>query len=177
MVMTLSVENSWAEWTNNIRLAQGINGHILGIVPTTGWGLLWGNGPAWDRVIFDLPYYAYIYRGETKMIEENAHMMLRYFELITRSCDKHGLITDWGLGDWCAVGRGGGDYAVPLGFTNGCMVMDMCRKASVMFRAIGLKLQAEFAEKFGEQTKNAVRNRYIDFGTMTVESCYQTVRL
>lgn len=168
MVMTLFVENSWAEWTNNIRLAQGINGHIPGIVPTTGWGLLWGNGPAWDRVIFDLPYYAYIYRGETKMIEENAHMMLRYFELITRSCDKHGLITDWGLGDWCAVGRGGGDYAVSLGFTSGCMVMDMCRKASVMFRAIGLKLQAEFAEKLEEQTKNAVRNRYIDFGTMTV---------
>lgn len=52
--------------------------------------------------------------------------------------------------------------------------MDMCRKASVMFRAIGLKLQAEFAEKLEEQTKNAVRNRYIDFGTMTVEGCYQT---
>ncbi len=174
MVMTLSVEKSWCEWMHNIRFAQTVEGQIPGIVPTTGWGIAWGNGPAWDRVIFDLPYYTYLYRGETEMIGENAHMMLRYLEWITRKMDKHGLLEDWGLGDWCAVHRGGGDYAVPLGFTNGCMVMDICRKASVMFSAVGLDLQAEFAEKLREKTKAALRKRYIDFGTMTVEGNCQS---
>jgi len=175
MVMTLSVENSWREWMNNIRAAQLSDGRIPGIIPTTGWGIEWGNGPAWDRVIFDLPYYTYIYRGTTEMITENAHMMLRYLELISRNMDEDGLIETWGLGDWCPNNRNNaGDYANPLGFSNGIMIMDMCRKAVVMFDAVGLNLHSAFAKALGAETRAAVRKRYVDFGTMTVEGCYQS---
>ena len=173
MVMTLSVENSWREWMTNMRYVQDVAGRIPGIVPTVEWGFDWCSGPAWDRVIFDLPYYTYIYRGETAMITENAHMMLRYLEWLTRMQDKHGIVHE-GLGDWCAAGRGGGDYAVPLGFTNGIMIMDMCRKASVMFRAVGLNLHAAFAEALGAQSKAATRKQYLDTATMTIEGGYQT---
>lgn len=171
MVMTLSVEKSWKEWLTNIRYVQDVNGHIPGIVPTDQWGFQWGNGPAWDRVLFDLPYYSYIYRGDTEIIKENAHAMLRYLDLLTRKVDKRGLIENWGLGDWCQIDRLG-EYAIPVGFSNGCMMMDICTKAAVMFRAVGLNLQAEFADKIAEQTKKAVRARYISFGTMTVEGYY-----
>lgn len=175
MIMTMSVENSWREWMNNIRKAQNTEGYIPGIIPTTGWGFAWGNGPAWDRVIFDLPYYTYIYRGTTEMITENASMMLRYLELLTRKLDSKGLIQHWGLGDWCPNDRNGADkYAVPLGFTNGVMITDMCQKATVMFKATGLELHAEFARKLGEKSRKAIRNNYIDFGTMTVDGCYQS---
>ncbi len=174
MAITMTVERSWREWMNNIRSAQSLDGHIPGIVPTTGWGFAWGNGPAWDRVIFDLPYYTYIYRGKTEMITENAHMMLRYLELLTRQRNEDGLIETWGLGDWCPNERKDAhDYAIPLGFTNGIMMMDMCKKAFVMFEAVGLRLHAAFAKTLGEETRKAVRERYIDFGTMTIEGCYQ----
>lgn len=175
MIFTMTVENSYREWMNNIRAAQSEDGHIPGIVPTTGWGFAWGNGPAWDRVIFDLPYYTYIYRGKTEMIRENAHMMLRYLELLVRERNEDGLIEKWGLGDWCPNNRENAhDYANPLGFTNGIMMMDMCKKAVVMFEAVGLKLHAEFARTLGEETRKAVRERYVDFGSMTIEGCYQT---
>lgn len=164
MVMTLSVENSWREWLNNIRRAQSIDGHIPGIIPTTGWGFAWGNGPAWDRVIFDLPYYTYIYRGTTEMITENAHAMLRYLELIATDRNERGVIT-WGLGDWCPTTS----VHVPCeGFTNGMMIMDMCRKAVVMFKAVGYELHADFAKRLGEEMKEAVRREYLDESTMTI---------
>ncbi len=174
MVMTLSVERSYREWMNNIRAAQSEDGHIPGIVPTNGWGFAWGNGPAWDRVIFYLPYYTYIYRGRTEMITENAHMMLSYLELITRVRDKRGIV-NWGLGDWCPCGRqGAGGYAVPTGFTNGVMIMDMCRMAVTMFDAVGLTLHSAFAKKLGQEMKEAVRARYLDTATMTIEGRSQS---
>lgn len=174
MVMTLSVERSWREWMQSIRLSQTLDGHIPGIVPTNGWGLAWGNGPAWDRVMFDLPYYTYIYRGETEMITENAHMMLRYLELITRVRDKRGIVR-WGLGDWCPATGGSTSNAAPiLGYTNGIMIMDMCRKAKVMFDAAGFPLHAEFAERLGREMKEAVRREYLDESTMTILSDSQT---
>lgn len=170
MILTLSVENSWREWMTNMRYAQDVKGDLPGIVPSVNWG--YGTGPAWDRVIFDLPYYTYIYRGKTEMIKENAHMMLRYLEYLTHLPGKDGLIHT-GLGDWCPSGI---DHrvGVPTGFTNGVMVMDICRKASVLFRAVGYDLHAEFAEKFGARMKEATRKRYLDTSTMTIEGCYQT---
>lgn len=175
MIMTMSVENSYREWMHNIRCAQNEQGYLPGIIPTFGWGFEWGNGPAWDRVIFDLPYYTYIYRGKTKMISENAHMMMRYLELISRIRDNDGLIQSWGLGDWCPTDRASADdYVVPLGFTNGIMIMDMCSKAAVMFDAAGFPLHAQFAKTLGTEMRDAVRCRYVDFATMTVEGYYQS---
>ncbi len=174
MVMTLSVENSWREWLNNIRAAQDLDGYLPGIVPTHDWGYTWGNGPAWDRVAFDLPYYAYLYRGETSLIRENASMMMRYLDLMVRIRDEYGLVY-FGLGDWCPASRASAHaYALPLGFTNGIMIMDMCKKASIMFDAIGLKPQSEFAKTLWADMRAAVRKMYLDESTMTVIGCYQS---
>ena len=173
MALTITCENSWREWMANIRAAQNLEGRIPGIVPTTGWGFAWGNGPCWDRVIFDLPYYTYIYRGKTEMITENAHMMLRYLELLTREM-KDGLIEDWGLWDWCPNNRrndGGGNSR---GFCNAVIIMDMCKKAQVMFDAVKLPFHSAFAKSIYDLVRESARRRYVDFGTMTIEGCYQS---
>ena len=80
--MSYEAENSYREWLSNIRAAQNEEGALPGIIPTSGWGFKWGNGPAWDRVIFELPYLCYIYRGNTEIIKENRHAMMRYLEYI-----------------------------------------------------------------------------------------------
>ena len=50
MLLNLHAENSLREWMRNVRKAQRIDGALPGIVPTSGWGFAWGNGPAWDSV-------------------------------------------------------------------------------------------------------------------------------
>ena len=173
MIMTIGAENSWREWLWNIRSAQTLEGQLPGIVPTDSWGYKWGSGPAWDSVLFNLPYFAYKYRGETDIIEENAAAMLRYLEYASRKRDEKGIVA-YGLGDWVPVDKFCEDYDAPLGFTDSVMVYDMCRKASVMFDVVKLPLHKAFAEKLGKEMYDAIRQEYIDFDTYIVDGNCQT---
>lgn len=169
MIMTMSPENSWREWLNNIRMSQKEDGQLPGIIPTDTWGYEWGNGPAWDIVIFNLPYFAYKYRGETEIIQENAGAMLRYLEYISRKRDERGIVAI-GLGDWVPVVRKDiTPLYTELGFTDSVMVLDMCRKGAEMFGKINLPHHKEFAEKLGEEILTAIRREYIDFETFEVK--------
>ena len=175
MILTIGAENSYREWLCNLRCAQREDGKLPCIVPTGTWGYDWGSGPAWDRVLFELPYCIWKYRGETAVIQENAHAMLRYLEYIGRRRNEEGLIAV-GLGDWVPVNREGGDYQAPLGFTDSVMVYDMCCKGRAMFHALGLSGHAAFAEQLGEELLAAVRSRYVDRDTMVIESACQTAQ-
>lgn len=165
MLFTLGAENSFKEWMRNVCKAQNDEGALPGIIPTTGWGFDWGNGPAWDSVAFTVPYFTYIYRGDKGIIEESAPTMLRYLNYIARKRDENGIIAI-GLGDWCPVGRGADEYNVPLGFTDTVMVYDMCRKAALMFEAIGQDLNRSYALAFGEELRHSIREAYLDESTM-----------
>ncbi len=173
MIMTIGAEKSWREWLCNIREAQTTEGQLPGIVPTGDWGYTWGNGPAWDSVIFNLPYFAYKYRGETEIIKENAGAMLRYLEYISKRRDERGLVAV-GLGDWVPVDREAGDYEADLGFTDSVMVLDMCRKGAEMFGVLGLNLHQIFAQQLGQEMLAAIRKEYVDNTTYIVKNKCQT---
>lgn len=173
IMMTLGAEKSYREWLHNIRLSMKEDGMLPGIIPTDTWGYEWGNGPAWDRALFEIPYRIYQYRGDTEIIRENAHAMLRYLEYISGQRDERGIVAI-GLGDWVPVDRGSGDYEIALGFTDSVMVCDMCSKGQEMFDALGLNLHSAFARQLGAEMREAVRREYVDFGTMTVKGACQS---
>ena len=51
ILLNFGAEKSYREWLRAIVKAQDNNGALPGIVPTSGWGFAWGNGPAWDSVL------------------------------------------------------------------------------------------------------------------------------
>lgn len=173
MVLLYDVEKSWREWLANIRKSQNDAGALPGIVPTAGWGFDWANGPAWDSVLFNLPYMLYKYRGNTEVIAENAHAMLRYLEYILTRRNDDGTVAI-GLGDWVPVGKNADEYDAPLVVTDSIMVMDMARKASEILRAIGYARPAEFAENVYRDMRDAIRNHLIDFSVMEVAGTCQS---
>ena len=175
MILTIGAEKSWREWLNNIRCAQAPSGALPGIVPTGTWGFEWGNGPAWDRVLFELPYIIYKYRGETEVILENAHAMINYLEYISRRRDENGIIAI-GLGDWVTVDRDSDDYLPPLGFTDSVMVYVMCREAEEMFDKVGLSLNRAYAVQLGKELREAIRRQYLDLNRMLVKSSSQSAQ-
>ena len=94
-----SMASSYHDWLQTMADAQRPNGQLPGIVPTAGWGFNWGSGPAWDSAFLLIPWYVYLYTGETRIIEENYEPMRRYVDFCGTMAKNH--ILDFGLGDWC----------------------------------------------------------------------------
>lgn len=165
MALLYDVEDSWREWLRNIGKSQNAVGAIPGIVPTFDWGFAWGNGPAWDSVLFNLPYMLYKYRGNTDVIRENAHAMVRYLEYILTRRSEDGTVAI-GLGDWVPVGKPADAYDAPLALTDSIMVMDMAKKAYEMLTAIGYDRPAQLADGVYRDMRNAIRDNLLDHETM-----------
>jgi len=157
-------ERNYREWMRNICKAQRKDGALPGIIPTAGWGFHWGNGPAWDCVLAYIPYYTYIYRGETEMITDSAQSFLAYLRYLRTRCDGKGLLSI-GLGDWCHVG--GIQPKAPLILTDSVMAMDIATKMAVMFDAIEMHQPADFARNEAANYKKAIRANLINFDTMS----------
>ncbi len=174
MVMALTPERNWREWMHNIEKSMNDAVAIPGIIPTSGWGFAWGNGPAWDVVLVNLPYYAWLYRGDLTIARENATPIFRYINYITTRADEKGLI-HIGLGDWCPTARHG-RVAAPLEFTDTVVCIDFCTKAAKLFDALGMKPQKAFAESVKNDLLTAARKYLIDKNTLTALGRCQTTQ-
>ncbi len=174
MLLNLAAEKSLREWLYNIRLAQREDGALPGIIPTGGWGFDWGNGPAWDSVCVNLPYYIYRFTGDRNVIPENAGMIMRYLFYISRRRDEQGLIAI-GLGDWLDPFQSEhGGIASPLRVTDSATIFDLATKAAFLFGRAGLKREAEYASAFAADMRDCFRKHLIDPATQTVEGDCQT---
>ena len=173
MTLNLSPENNYLEWLRNIRKAQADDGSLPGIVPTAGWGFAWGNGPAWDCVLTWLPYTTYLYRGDKRILRENAAAILRYLHYIGAKRGEDGLIKI-GLGDWLQAGREGSGFTAPLELTDSVITMSICERAAFIFGELGLPLERRYAQGLRAELRAAVRERLVDFNTMTVAGRCQT---
>lgn len=173
MLMNLSPETSYREWLNNIRAAMKEDGSLPGIIPTAEWGYHWGNGPMWDSVLTNIPFFTYKYRGDKTILEENADSILRYINYISNKRDEDGLIAI-GLGDWLHPNRGSGNPKCPLIVTDSIISMAICDMASFIFNEIGRKAQSEFAKALKNEFRDAIRKNLVDFNKMSVLSDTQT---
>ena len=162
MTLNLAPEKSYREWLNNIRKAQREDGSLPGIVPTGGWGYHWGNGPAWDEVLINLPYTTYIYRGDKDILRENAASIFRYCEYLSTHRTACGTV-ELGLGDWCPTTV----VKAPLELTDSLISMDILKKASFIFSELSQPLKKQFCDGLYSDLRAAVRRELIDLNTMT----------
>jgi alpha-L-rhamnosidase len=88
----------YLKWMNDFKDEQQPDGNLPGIVPTSGWGYQWGNGPAWDSASVLIPWYLYQYCGDTRVLAEHYDGMKRYVDYMTGRSKDH--LVSHGLGDW-----------------------------------------------------------------------------
>ncbi|MCL2285489.1 MAG: glycoside hydrolase family 78 protein [Firmicutes bacterium] len=172
-LLNLAPENSYKEWLRSVCKAQNDKGALPGIVPTGGWGFEWGNGPAWDCVLTYLPYFTYIYRGGTEILEENGTGIFRYIHYLSRSMRQDGLI-ELGLGDWCPPGKQAHEHQAPVLFTDSVISMDICQKAAFIFNVLGWDRERDFAQCLATELRANIRKELIDFATMLALGSCQT---
>ncbi len=172
-ILNLTVQKSFREWMRNICKAQNAEGALPGIVPTSGWGFAWGNGPSWDSVIAFLPLANYVYRGDKEIIEITAQTYVKYLKYLETVKDKDGLL-ELGLGDWAHVGRNAEDFKAPLKVTATIMAKFIADTAAFLLNEIGMEKESLFAKEFSEKIKAAARRHLIDFDSFTVLGDCQT---
>lgn len=167
LLLNFTPEVSFREWLRNIYKALDEHGQLPGIVPTGGWGYMveggppW-NGPAWDSVLVNLPYYMYIYRGDTTTLREAATPIIRYITYLYSKLNEKDLLK-FGLGDWCQPNRKGeDDYETPLEVTDSMVSLDIARKAMTIFEALGMDEQKAYAEGLYQRLRKAIRKHLID---------------
>jgi alpha-L-rhamnosidase len=91
----------YEKWLADHRDEQQPNGVLPAIIPTSGWGYTWANGPDWTSTIAIIPWNIYLFYGDSKLLADSYENIKRYVDHIT-DISPNG-ITDWGLGDWVPV--------------------------------------------------------------------------
>ncbi len=158
-LLNLDPEQNYYEWMRHIRKAQDARGALPGIVPTSGWGFRWGNGPAWDQVLIEIPYMTYRYTGNKQIVEESLDSILRYLRYLESRRDEKGLLAI-GLGDWCAPMPTG--IQSPLVFTDSVITKSLCDKAKFLCRVCDREADAAYCDRLSAELRAAIRTHLLD---------------
>ncbi|MDY7102159.1 MAG: family 78 glycoside hydrolase catalytic domain [Actinomycetota bacterium] len=100
-----------AKYLADVVDAQLESGELATIVPTPGWSYegapgwpaVQGPTPAWDAVLFVIPWNLYLAEGDVRVLEDHYPAMQQYFTWLESYAGDDGLF-DVGLGDWVAPG-------------------------------------------------------------------------
>jgi len=122
--------------------AQRPNGAMPCIVPCSQqFGYGWGSGPAWDAVLFEIPWQIFRFCGDDKPARMAWASMKSYLDFIDGQADADGLFA-YGLGDWCSPDM---SKMADLRVTDSAYVYCFNRRA------------AFWADRFGESGYSAAR--------------------
>ncbi|MGA0373113.1 MAG: family 78 glycoside hydrolase catalytic domain [Flavobacteriaceae bacterium] len=91
----------YEKWLADHRDEQQSNGVLPAIIPSSGWGYHWANGPDWTSSLAIIPWNIYLFYGDQKLLADCYDNIKRYVDHITEISP--GFITQWGLGDWVPV--------------------------------------------------------------------------
>lgn len=161
----------YEKWLRDLRDEQRDDGNLAAIIPTSGWGYFWGNGPAWDSSLVLIPWYNYIYKGDRRILEENYDAMKKYVDYMTTRADGRFLLTH-GLGDWISV-----ETVTPVEVTStGYWFVDtniVARAAELLGKSDDAKKYRALAEKIAAAFHRELNkgNGVFSIGSQAAESC------
>ncbi len=98
----LDMRSFYTKWLNDISDAQNKK---TGYVPNTTPYHSGGGGVAWGSAYIIIPWYMYLYYGDTTILEEHYEGMKMYIQYLNNRVDEKGLIyidpnDYWDLGEW-----------------------------------------------------------------------------
>ncbi len=149
----------YEKWLRDIMDSQLPNGDICGIVPTSGWGYRWGNGPAWDSALPVVAWNLWCYRGDRRIVDEVYPALKRYVDFTSTKARRN--LVRHGIGDWNHVDR---RHVPSVEFTSSCFYR---QAAAILSRMAAIKGLAEDAARYGklaDAIKNAIHAKYYKGG-------------
>ena len=157
----------YEKWLADHRDEQQPNGVLPNIIPTSGWGYTWGNGPDWTSTIAIIPWNIYLFYGDTKLLSDCYENICRYVDHLN-SISPSGL-TDWGLGDWIPVKSvASKELTSSLFYYTDALILS---KAS---KILGRNLEYEKYSSLAIKIKDAINSKYLNRETGIYANGFQT---
>ena len=145
----------YEKWLADHRDEQQPNGVLPAIIPTSGWGYQWANGPDWTSTIAIIPWNLYLFYGDTKPLADNYESIKKYVDHINQKYPDG--LTTWGLGDWVPV-----KSVSPVELTSSIYYFT---DVSILARAAKLLNKTTDAEKYkalAQIIKTAINKKYLN---------------
>ena len=157
----------YEKWLDDHRDEQQSNGVLPAIIPTSGWGYHWANGPDWTSTIAIIPWNIYLFYGDAKILEQNYNNIKLYVDYIDEKYPSG--ITDWGLGDWVPV-----KSKTPKEFTSTAYYYVDAVILSKAAKILGKQSDFEKYEALAGKIKEAVNEKFLNHETGIYGSGLQT---
>jgi alpha-L-rhamnosidase len=157
-LLTFKPQMAYTKWLYDCQDAQSESGLLPGIVPTSGWGYDFrgkptGYGPAWDGAYIWVPWYMYLYSGDTQVLRTHYENMRKSIAFM-KSYSKDDIL-DIGLGDWVYINA----YA-PTALTGTACYYDLTLKVSKIAALLGKTEDAAIYFELAENIKSAFNNTF-----------------
>lgn len=157
----------YEKWLADHRDEQQPNGVLPAIIPTSGWGYHWANGPDWTSTIAIIPWNIYLFYGDSKLLSDCYDNIKRYVDRITEISPSG--LTSWGLGDWVPV-----KSKAPVELTSSIYYFvdaAILSKAALLF---GKEEDHLKYSSLAEKIRNAINGKYLSYENGIYGSGFQT---
>ena len=157
----------YEKWLADHRDEQQPNGVLPAIIPTSGWGYTWANGPDWTSTIAIIPWSIYLFYGDSKLLGQSYSNIKRYVDHINNESPDG--LTDWGLGDWVPV-----KSKAPKEFTSSAYYFTDVSILAKTAKLFGHQKDFVKYSQLAEKIKNAINKKYLNEETGMYGSGLQT---
>ena len=145
--------NAYDKWAWDMWDARTPEGDLPGIVPTCGWGYEKGNGPGWGSAAVMIPWYLYLYTGDSHVLKDHYALMKGYVDFLNQAYPAH--IVEMGRGDWCYL-----HTKTPGRLTSTALYYEDTRLLAKVATVLGNTKDAERYLSLADDIKQAYNNEF-----------------
>lgn len=138
MLLNFGVGKLFRKWLQDIVDAMREDGALPGIIPTSGWGFKWGNGPVSEGILFEIPYRLFLAENDEQPLISTYPAMKRSLDWFRSQKNDQGFL-EYGLCDWAAPRP----TKVPLGFINEVLLIKFLKIARIAATKAGMDADAD----------------------------------
>ena len=146
----------YEKWLRDLMDTQLADGNVCCIVPTSGWGYHWGNGPAWDSALPVIAWNLWTFRGDRRILDEVYPALVKYLAYTATRADANGLVKH-GLGDWVPVDR---KHMPSTELTSSCYYYQAQRIAAEIATLKGQASEAAKLNAGAAKTRAGINGKY-----------------
>ena len=157
----------YEKWLADHRDEQQPNGVLPAIIPTSGWGYHWANGPDWTSTIALIPWTVYQFTGDTKVLTDNYEALKRYVDHLHQLAPSG--LTTWGLGDWVPV-----KSKSPVELTSSLYYYIDAQILAEAARLLGHRADAVHYGTIARKVREAINAKYLNPATGLYGQGFQT---